>query len=228
MTTNREIKKLFAPLLAKNSDLVTTKITRRLTLVVTPVHHILRAVFVDSSSNALRFAPHWLCNPLFRSASSFYFVGDEIYMPAGRPLWNWQIPESIDGFYEALDTNILPRLRACQKPSDIVTIGREKYMGIPSPFDAHGHDFLVLLADGRIAEAVVSLDMWYDKNRFVIALDAEEPGLAQRIKTERDALSKADRRRIADIFHMWERRKVVDWQLDHLWEETPFGIETGL
>jgi hypothetical protein len=101
-------------------------------------------------------------------------------------------------------------------------------MAIETPCDGHGNDFLALLADGRITDAVASLGIWYDQNKYVEALDAEIPGLAARIKEEGDGLSRADRRRIAEIFHVWERRLVANWGLGHLWEETPFGIEAGI
>jgi hypothetical protein len=228
MTTNSEVKRLLAPLLTSNPDLAASKLrVGRLTLIVRPVRHILRAVFIDRTSDATRFRPWWLTIPLFRGFDDFVLIGHDFYPPVGLPWWNWTLPESIDGFYRVLEADVLPRLRACQTPSDIVTVGRRKYMLDGDPSDAKGDDFLTLLADGRISEAVASLDIWYDDNDYVFNLDAEAPGLAARIKEEGDSLSPADRRRIAEIFRVWERRQVEAYGINHLWEETPFGIEAG-
>jgi hypothetical protein len=228
MTTNREIKKLFAPILERHDDLALVKIDRRLTLVVKPVHHLLRGVHIESTSEAVRFDPWWFTSPLFSPIAELRLVGNSLYPGRDIRLWDWHVLQSIQRFYDILETEILPRLRVCLCPSDIMKLGRRFYHMASENFDAHGFDFLALLAEGRIADAVVSLDEFYETNRFVRRLDGELAGMARLLARDGDALRSADRLRIASLFHAWERRQVDDYGIKHLWEETPFGIEAGL
>ena len=60
MTTTAQVKEALIPLLARHSDLV---LIGRF-LIVKPLHHILRGVFVDRSSDKRSFEPHIVTYPL--------------------------------------------------------------------------------------------------------------------------------------------------------------------
>ena len=62
MTTTAQVKRVVGPLLKRNPDLALVK---RL-VVIKPVHHILRGIYIDHSHDPKSLVPTWAANFLFQ------------------------------------------------------------------------------------------------------------------------------------------------------------------
>lgn len=109
MTTRKQIKELAAPLLARNADLALVKSM----IVVLPVAHLLRFIFIERTGNADTCEPRWGTTYLFRNIPHIP-VGDTrlLSRPGPRKLWSWSDLGMIRSFVDTVESEVLPQLRA--------------------------------------------------------------------------------------------------------------------
>ena len=76
MTTVAQVREVVQPLLQRNPDLA---LVGRL-VVIKPVHHILRGIYIDRSLDSQLFIPTWAVTFLFEPSESFsYNWGGRLY-----------------------------------------------------------------------------------------------------------------------------------------------------
>jgi hypothetical protein len=114
MTTVRQIKKLVAPLLARHGDLALVKDI----IVVRPVHHLLRFVLIDRTSDANEFNPRWSVTYLFRWLDHLPLGRGEVLYRPGPGLWWLSDPEISEMLVKVVERDALPKLRGMRTLQD--------------------------------------------------------------------------------------------------------------
>lgn len=117
MTTAREVRKLVAPLLARNPDL---GLVGRL-IVVKPVRHVLCGVDIDATSSANQYQPRWIMTPLlYKMDSLIYGVGERLFRSGKSELWRLDDQEASDDLTFVIERDALPRLRSVKTLEDFL------------------------------------------------------------------------------------------------------------
>ena len=113
MTTIREVKRLVKPLLDRNPDLA---LVDRL-LVMLPIDHFVRGIYIGRTSNAHLANVNWATVPLFEMTDRFYFnFGDSLI--AEPPAWVLTCPKLPETLIKIAERDALPKLRAIKSIAD--------------------------------------------------------------------------------------------------------------
>jgi hypothetical protein len=213
------VKKLAAPLLARNPDLA---LVGRL-IVLTPVHHVLRGVFIDATSQANQCEPRWLMmDMLIKADDIIYGVGGSLFRSKPRTLWWLDDPEISADLVFVVERDVLPKLRFTQTlqdyfeaavPKDPVALKRVWGMLLT---------FAVAMGDLDAARGFLANDR---KGIYTRPLNEFREGLADRLLKDGAQVSAQDRQALADYLHECEEYTVGKLKIAHLWEKTPYPIE---
>lgn len=248
MTTRAQVKIWTRPILAADPRL--TLIGSN--LVLTPVRHVLRGIYVDRTSMSYWSTLRYYLVPLFD-------------VPTGSLGFRWSgtipLPRNDAGDFQASFTE------ACQQTIDgvldsVSTIADLVFqttrddlpplLGLGgSRLTKHYREHAVALAAlGRLGEArqtLAELDPDERSNRWL--LESGKDTLAKRansqlgkgevkraefhlaiidkLKPLRDLLETEDRQGIGRLLNEWEHDAANRWGVEHLWEPTPFPVELG-
>lgn len=223
MTTVAQVRRLVKPLLMSRQDL--TLIGRM--IVVPPVRHVLRAVYIDRTGRAERFNPRWTVMHLFEGCQSPWFnLGGDIYKPRPTPwhdryptLWWINDPETPELLADTIEAAVLPKLAPLH---DL-----EAYYKHLISLKDHAYHLrpyqrvIVEAARGRLDElrgiCRDDLSKWSD-----------DSDLIRRPKQICARLAANDAAGIASLLHEWEATTVRNLKIEHLWEPTPFPLEAML
>ncbi len=220
MTTAAQVKKLLRPLLDRHID--TALVGRR--LIVKPVTHILRSVFIDSSSNKDRFNPTWQVSMMFEQGSDGGPTwGADIY-PAFEGNWLLTRPGIIEATCERIEEVALPVLRSVNTIDDFVAFTTKERF--PSKWlDAFPfRKIYAEIALGDLNAANESCER-VAENRKKSDYIAEI--LDPIINDIWPAVRKRDKAALAKMLHRWETEAAKRMKLEHIWEPTPFPLELG-
>lgn len=221
MTTQRQIKKLVAPLLERHDDLAICGSW----LMLKPVHHVLRGVIIASTSSADWFQPAWaitnFCDPTGRYQLNW---GDRLY-PRQDAYWRWSDPRMPDALFEIIEDDILRMLRPVKTLDDIETFLDEP-QSRPMSFDWDLLRLLPLLvARGdldRACAVIATLDSgtthWSEER-----LADERVAIVEPL---REPLTRDDRNELARVLRGWEEMRIAKLKMQAIWEPTPFPLET--
>lgn len=220
MTTAAQVKKLLRPLLERNSDLI---LVGRL-VVVKPVRHILRSVFIDSSSNKDRFSPYWAVNMIFEHGTGHGPTwGEEIY-PRVKGNWLLSYPGIDETTSERIEEIALPVLRSVNSIGDFVAFATKerfpgKWLGA-FPFRKVYAD----IALGDLHAANESCERVAEKRK---KSDYIAEILDPIIIDIWPAVRRHDKAALAKMLHRWEAEAAKRMKLEHTWEPTPFPLESS-
>ncbi len=121
MTTVAQVKQAVQPLLQRNPDLA---LIGRL-VVIKPVHHILRGVYIDRSLDPKLFVPTWsiifIAEP--RDQIGFHW-GSRVFRPGS--VWDISEPKLPEEMCEAIEREALPSMRSIKTIDDFVTFTSEE------------------------------------------------------------------------------------------------------
>ena len=246
MTTFSEVKRWTRPLLDADARLVL--IGRN--LVLRPVGHFIRGVYVDRTSNRLRSRLMFYIHPLFAPSNS------EVSF-----LWSReQLPYRIDdkrfesGFLDLCQTGLadLDQLETMDdflKQAEAIT--SRSFGDVPISLFPLRHAE-VLAALGRFEQALSILApamrgeettanrilasaeaQLASKPRSLVAKDSIAHAtlrlqLVARLKPLLHLLEADDHAGVAALLRNHEHQDAKLWKVDHLWEPTPFPFEDGL
>lgn len=220
MTTVAQVKQAVQPLLQRNPDLA---LVGRL-VVVKPVHHILRGIYIDRSLDPLLFVPTWAVIFLFEPRQSFsYNWGKRVCRPRGA--WVVNDPETPAAMCEEIEQQALPLLRPMQTIDDFVRFtSKERF---PSTFlDLYElRKVFIDVARGDL-EAAQSICGF-------LATDRAKRKHLPRMQEEYDRIMQSlcpliaanDCAGLAQLLRDWEAGSVKRLKLGKLWEPTPFPLE---
>ncbi len=223
MTTAAQAKRLSRPLLARHPELV---LVGRM-IVLRPVRHVLRAIYIDRTSSAGEFVPRWSVMHLFQLYKAISFnLGADLYKPRPTPwhdrypkLWWVDDPATPELLAEAIETAALPELEPLGELEAF-------YQHLISVKDHAYHlrpyqQVIVEAARGRLDEVRVicrdELSRWSEKDEYV--------RLPKQIC---ERLAEHDTASIIALLHEWEATTVQNLKIEHLWEPTPFPLEAML
>ena len=220
MTTVAQVRQVVQPLLQHNPDLA---LVGRM-IVVKPVHHFLRGVFIDRSLDPDLFVLMRTIMILFEPQKSIGFSwGGPIYAP-GR-VWKTSDSNLAATMREAIENDALPLLRPIMTIDDFVNFtSKERF--------PHEHLDLydltktfVDIARGDLAAArsiceYLSTDR--AQRRYLPDMQREYVAATKELCPLVAANNRAG---LAQLLHSFEAESVKNLKLEKLWESTPFPIE---
>lgn len=233
MTTARQVAQALAPLVARHPDV---KLVGKM-LVVLPVHHLLRAIFIDRTSSEEICRPVWFVMDLFSGGGflNLTYGSDAVPPRFHRPgdgLWNWNEPEMADLLVDAIE-GVLPLLRQVTTIGDYIEfqkqICRYKQWSESSIFWNSAETRLIVLAAqgdfGAIPRDLKDSMARYDLPRW----RKPRPGDVERVefvKQVLDFVSTDNRQGLADLLAAKETANIEQLRLSKIWQPTPFPVET--
>lgn len=223
MTTVADVKRLVQPLLERNPDLA---LVGRL-LVVKPVRHLLRGVYIDRSLDPSIFTPTWAVIFLFEPADSFTFNwGDRLYLVSHGP-WDVSNKETRTAMTEEIESTALPILRPIESLDDFVALSSRDRFPSKALEGYHLRKIVVDVARGDLdsaraicAELVGGRTLWSRAPRM-------REDFERITKTLCPLIGANDKPALAALLHQWEAHSVEKLKLGHLWEPTSFPLEEG-
>ena len=218
MTTVAQVRQTVRPLIQRRSDLAS--IGRF--VMIKPVHHIWRAVFIESTSDPYAFAPHMSVDILVpaeirRSRGFGQRTFRNIYGPRDIRSSDWDIrqPETVKQMLDMIENEALPKLYTINTFEDYFAF----VSSFRFPIDYSGHirylEVFIPAADGDL-----------ELSRKTLERDA--PMLADVKKFYPEfyrALVDGDRFEMARIMHEWEAITAKTYKMEKIWERTPFPLE---
>ena len=223
MTTVAQVRQVVQPLLHRNPDLA---MIGRL-VVIKPVQHILRGIYIDRIGVPRLFMPAWAVVFLFEPRQSFsYNWGERIGRPVpGAASWDANDPGTPAMMCEAIEKGALSLLRPIKTIDDFAKFtSKERFP----------HTFLDLYKIRKIFVDVARGDL--DTARSIcdyLASDKGKLGHLPMMQQEYDRVTKElcplvaanDRTGLARLLHSYEAQSVRNLKLEKFWERTPFPIE---
>ncbi len=222
MTTAAQIRRELTPLLERHPDLA---LVGRY-IVVKPVTHVLRAVLIDRTGIADAFNPRWFAMHLFELTTWAHLTWGELLFRKSHGNWKWSKPDAVPILCEEIETNALPQLRAMTSLHtylNFVSQNKARHL----LFDQPHHQMIMDVALGDftaarlrcadpIARWLLETDGWDSDGK-------DKLGRAQQLCR---LLAADDRAGMAALLHAWEAQTVRNLKIEHLWEPTPFPLET--
>lgn len=221
MSTLAEVRRIAKPLLARHDDLA--MIGRM--IVVLPVRHVLRAVYLGGSSGRGQFRVTRMLLPLFLGRDHLSSDWSEPLHDQQFGFWSTLKPGVETALHAIVEAEGLPILRPVQTIADFRAFVWERgFMGFGLRQDALSRS-VIEAALGELDAAEASCD---EADRGFGR--GERLGSArervERITLELGALITArDRAGIAALLHAWEAETVKNLKLEKVWEPTPFPVE---
>lgn len=220
MTTVAQVRQLVQPLLQRNSDL---GLVGRI-VVIKPVHHILRGIYIDRSLDPLLFVPTWAVVFLFEPRQTLsYNWGQRVYRRSGS--WELSDPDMPNEMAEAIEQQALPLLRPVKSIDDFVAF-TSKHRFRDTHLDFYpDRKIFVDVARGDL-EAARTICAYF-------ATDRAKRWYLPQMQEEYDRITKMlcplvasnNRLGLARLLHDFETGSAKDLKLNTVWEPTPFPIE---
>jgi len=220
MTTVAQVKEVVQPLLQRNSDLA---LVGRI-VVIKPVHHILRGIYIDRMSAPLIFRPIWAVVFLFEPRQTLSFNwGERVYRRPGS--WDVSDPDTPAAMAEAIEEQALPLLRPVQSINDFIRFTtEERFPRTPLDFYELRKVFVDIARGDLDAARSICKFLMTDrgKRKHLPRMQEEYDRITQRLWP---LVAANDRPGLARLLHEFEAGSARDMKLDKLWEPTPFPIE---
>ena len=219
MTTRKQVNKLLKLVADRHSDLEVIGGY----LVLKPVDHIVKIVFIDRTSSADSFRPQTLSTNLsFGFRTIPYGTGIWLRREVGDLLWRWSNPLISDDFIRVVERVALPQLRAIQTLDDYYRYAESVHLQhFPYFFKLR---LLLYIALGRLddAQKVLNDERASDCLR---PLNLHAPGLGDRLRQQGPSISAEDRTLLAEAIHTWEEDTGDALKIRSIWQRTPFPLE---
>ncbi|MET0605309.1 MAG: hypothetical protein ABWZ80_02535 [Beijerinckiaceae bacterium] len=214
MTTAAQVKAVVKPLLERNPDLA---LVGRL-VVLKPVRHLLRGIYLDWSSAKELFTPAFAVTPLCEPDKHFHFTyGRRL----ARGYWNVHDPATSQEMCKAIESEALPLLRPVETLDQFV-----EYVANPEiwgPSDDHPLTSAIIhAAHGDFEASLRACDKVVRSNHYISFMPQEYGSV---IHLLRPLIVAGDRRGLSRLFHRWEGIAVRVNKVEHLWQETAFPFE---
>lgn len=221
MTTAAQVKKLVKPFLDRRPDLALVK---RL-IVMKPIHHVLRGILIDGTSNPNSIRPTWLADHFFEPGRDYYLN------------WSRRIPHTKGGFWDCTQDDVqevlgkqielhgLPHIAPLVDLPSFVDFVSRNYMR-HHLFDYPERKIVLEVALGNLdAARMTAREKAVTRPLDDPRLDDEDREHLRKVKALCALLEADDRQGMARMLHEWEEGTVRNLKLEHLWEPTPFPLE---
>lgn len=244
MTTQAEIRRWLSPLLASRSDVI----FRERSLWLKPAAHVCRSIFFEGSSDRTDPRPRWY----FTLPFTPFGLPPKIWsaqIMVGRSTDTDFAQRVFGEFTDAIDNRLKPIssieafYQMTLEDQRIATGAGWWQLSKYPPYHA-----CVLAALGRLGEALrvaeahtAQIPQWEKALGDAEAISTLGPngsgtksaanyarrGLSPLLELQRLVVLArvGDRQGVASLLHEWERRKVRRWEIEDIWESTPFPVE---
>jgi hypothetical protein len=245
MTTVAQVRKVTRPLLERNPDLA---LVGRL-VVITPVRHLVRGIYIDQGPDPIAFRPMWFVNYLFkRHADVGYTWGEQVYTKRGirHSNENQEMIARLKIFSEQMRLPLRERRYPKNWPGwfaydptiaiEMYEVFEEQLLPMLRAVQSIA-DFITFTSDAE-RFAWTRLGSYNYHKLLVYAAQGDfEAALAACVKLAAEypndtmikdffqMLTDRDRVGLATRLHEWEADSVKRMKLDKFWEPTPFPIE---
>ncbi|MBZ9654363.1 hypothetical protein [Phyllobacterium lublinensis] len=215
MTTIAQVKQALKPLLDRYSDLA---LVGRF-LVVKPVHHITRGVFVDRSIDKVAFVPDVVTDMLaLEPVRRYGFWGWNPERLYDQRVGTWDVtkPETVRAMREHIEVNVLQRLRSIVSLNDYRNYEQGKSKVFSGAFEQLLFPNMMLAAAHGDFEAALQLwpvEVWFHER------------ITKFFPEFHTALEAGDRAFIATTLRRLEAAAIKAYAMEHIWEPTPFPLE---
>ncbi len=212
MTTIVQVREVMTPLLARTNDVA---LVGRF-LIIKPVHHIMRGVFIDRSGDKNLLVPTTVADLLFQNRKRITLGWGERLYNRASPQWDVTRPETIEILYDMLETEVIPMLRRIISFDDFVAYASIIRPPFNNKFESYRFtNMLLAVAKG---EFDIARSIWRGDEQLRVYLNANEPSF-------HPALEAGDRSELVRLFNRWEEQTVKTFKLEKVWERTPFPFE---
>jgi len=220
MTTVSQVRLAVQPLLQRNADLAL--VGRR--VVIKPVHHVLRGIFIDRSLDADLFAPKWFVMSMFKLNDHIVFNwGGEIYRPdPGR--WDVNDPQASPLMCAEIERLALPILRSVQTIEDLAKFPARKKFKNAYFYLERRQEIYFDVACGNFESARTLCALLAERAKTA-DVDWERQHYGKIAETLGPLLATNDRAGLAQALRDCEAYSAKKLKLEKLWEPTPFPIE---
>jgi hypothetical protein len=228
MTTTAQVKRAVKPLLDRHPDLAL--VGRH--LIVKPVGHVVRTIFIDRTGVADVFNPRWAAMHLFEVQSFIFFNwGCNLYKPQ-KGLWRWSDMDSISTLFSEIEL-LLPRLRAIYAIDGLVNELPDLWQsaGPREHPPLHYWPATKIMFDTALGDLGAARKIccervahWTEENYG--RGDEDDKAKVRRLNELCRLLAADNRAGMAKLLHEWEAQTVRNLKIEHLWEPTPFPLET--
>ena len=223
MTTVAQAKKVVGPLIERNPDL---GLIGRL-IVVKPVHHLLRGIYIGRSLDPTIFTPTWFFTFMFeKGAHATFNWGTRLYNKAHGP-WEFANPATTEVMADEIERKALPLLRPLRSIDDAVSFIadlKDRYA-----WTALEHfplrRIVVDVARGDLTSARALLDRFLLHRDGWLRSSMWREEFIEVVEPLTEPLLANDVAALAQILHDWEANSVKKLKLEKFWEPTPFPLE---
>lgn len=213
-SAKKEVQAFVAPLLSRHPDM---ELIGR-AIVLKPVHHLLRIIYIDRTSSAHVCQPHWGVSGLWTRHESWPLgQGDRLF---GAGIWHLLRPELPSLLVDIVEKDALAKLEAAKTIRDYVALSMpsEPYkIRFVAAYVRH----LLVLGELDEARAILKTD---ERAKWWLG-QLNQLGIKDRLMDLGNDLGHDDRLVLARHFHECEAYSVGKLKIGHLWERTPFPLE---
>lgn len=243
MTTQSEISRWVRPFIDSRTDVVLDGRS----VLLQPVGHVARGLFFQSTRSKDLPKLTWFMEVLFAAPGSWNGVFDGRLSVGGSDERDFQ--RNVDRALADCFEQSLARAGSIAEFHDFAT-GPERQFTFLNLDDYGLEHGTVLAALGRLddAEAILQatiaeceqgaaaeqradddLRNTRPRPRGVIILDVarKKMKIVERVRELLACVEERNRAAIAALLHDWERLRVEQREIGHLWEPTPFPVESG-
>ena len=219
MTTKKQLNRLLGELVERNPDLAQSERF----VIIRPLRHVMRSISIDRSITADE--PQLLCSIGHFFAPTAHRQGitlDRLFVARGAPR-RWNEPGMPAAFFEACETQVLPKMRGVVTIDDLLrfrTLGSSEFKASVR-FVIHQIHFAA--AHGRFDRALRRFERikHWDRSR----MSWRRPEF-EHVADELVPLMRADDRQgVVRLLHRWEEDRVRRFGLEAIYEPTPFPLE---
>ncbi|MGV7029822.1 hypothetical protein [Methylobacterium symbioticum] len=239
MTNARQVKKLVAPLLARNPDLILSEHkTQGYELCLVPVRHVLRHIWIQRVSMANHFGLQFQVTEMFRPEPHdpmtfgwcFDLVGRSplTHPPGTGGCWYWADPTMAADFVVQIEERVLPVLRPLDTVEAFIAYARQHREWAWSGDFTCRTIMEIVLGNLEAARAIWAENGgWFVPGNRPPGNPGDDPAF-DRYCALGAALMADDRAELARLLHAWEGEWVAARKLSAHWQPTPFPFERAI
>ncbi len=233
MSTKAQRLKLAKPLIARVGDVELVGHY----LVLRPVHHVLRGVLIDRRRGAPEPWPVMFVRHLFEEQTWLTHHWGRELVPQKPKMWRWSEPDEIEDLRQRLETEVFPHLRRIQTLDDMLVEVARVWPGAKL-FPVERRTEIIRsrpcaqlafdVALGQLEQARTHAEHYlrvYNESNYGLR-DEEDLAEFRRFSDFCRRILADDRRSLVALLHEWEAATVRHFKMEHIWEPTPFPIET--
>lgn len=221
MTTVAQVRQVVQPLLQRNPDLALVGRA----VVIKPIRHILRGIYIDRSLGRHSFTPRWAVVFLFEPGAHLSFNwGGQLYSKSLGP-WDITNPDAPTALCQEVEQIALPLLRPVETIDDFVAFtSKERFRDTYLDFYEERKIFVDVARGDLDAARAICAYFATDraKRRYASGMEEEYDRIAN---TLCPLITANNRFGLVRLLRDWEAHSVKRLKLDKLWEPTPFPLE---